>query len=240
MNGKTTKASPSENVKVAALLQLAASAPALQFHQQKCTAKLFELSVLVDILRDYKSRTHGSVRLVNPSGAKAGTAIFAGAPASADKTKYSYFELLDMHGACVGEAWISVQFETLSYELAQIKALPASLSQSPSSKHELDVLIRYPNPRQVSATSFRELIAGFSCKYVTDLTKASVREALGFRREMGFFSHNSTGSAAPWLVQVVPSQPATPLFLVSSSVNVLKYQDHVDGLGLYATYKSFP
>src|SRR5689334_14936793 len=93
--------------------------------------KLYELCCLVEILQ-----------LLNKAGysvrAKTNTPnvlTFALAPASADKTKYSYFEA--DNGTDLLEIWVSVEISTLSHKLSG--AMVAS--STTAAVHELDVAV---------------------------------------------------------------------------------------------------
>lgn len=155
---KTSAASTYKNNQVANLLSLASAAPALSFKANKSTARLFEIVVLADILSTYAAApTYGQVVLKN---AVNGEMNFAGSPCSADKVKYSWFELTDAPGAPVNEAWVSVQFTTLSWERDGSKSPPEG-----ADKHEIDIGIFSSLAAASHYPSFRQLRLGVSCKH---------------------------------------------------------------------------
>lgn len=238
---KTSAASSTFNSDIALLLQLASDAPALTFPQRKSAAKLFELAVLAELLLEYKAApTNGTVRLFQPTNGNMDT--FAGAPASANKIKYSWFELSDSTGAVEAEAWVSVQFIGLSATLAADNGVTGVSLNEKASTHELDLSLLRPEPAGSLPRlypKYDDLIAGVSVKHVSSLAKESIREALGFRREMGYRIHGH-GSTCAWLQIAVPCDPPTPLFLASSAENFEGYDGHIDELGIYAKYMKFP
>lgn len=123
---------------------MAASAPLINFKERKSAAKLFELAVMAELLLEYQARTTGKVTLVNPGGGN--VARFAGAPARADRSRYSFFQLhAPVTDAIVAEGWVSVQFTGLSARLAA-KSLGAGKVHLPASRHELDLMLVMPNP----------------------------------------------------------------------------------------------
>lgn len=237
---KSAAASKSFNDEVALLLKLAADAPGLTFPQRKSEAKLFEIAVLTEILDQYKFGAGGWVDLRQPTNGIPN--CFAGAPASADKTQFAWFELIDHTGATEAEAWISVQFTGLSAELAHEHG--AASYHPAASRHELDITLLRPDdpalPTLRPYPLFREILAAVSVKHVSKLNKESIREALGFRRELGLLSGPHSGSECRWLEHEVPCNPASPLFLVSSAPNFKGYTGQIDQLGLFPKYMKFP
>ncbi len=221
---KVSIADLSLNDKVAKLLELAASAPKQSLKQAKSSAKLFELVVLADLLEIYSAQHGaGTVRVQN---AASNVLCLAGAPCSADKSTFSYFELLDFPGGLVvQEAWVSVQVTTLSWSLSG-----AGGPVPRAGKHEIDVGVF--SPLTVPYPDFQMLCAGFSCKHFAPL-KECVREAIGLRRETALLERDTGQSATPWLVSEVPARPPSPLFLVSSSAGVYAYQNPVSNIGVF-------
>lgn len=238
---KTSAASSTFNDDIALLLQLASDAPALRFPERKSAAKLFELAVLAELLLEYKaSPTNGTVKLIQPTNGHVDT--FAGAPASANKIKYSWFELSDNTGAVKAEAWVSVQFIGLSATLAADNGVTGISLNEKASTHELDISLLKPEPAGSPPRLYPkhdDLLAGVSVKHVSSLAKESIREALGFRREMGY-RIGGRDSACAWLQMAVPCDPPTPLFLASSAENFQGYDGHIDELGIYPKYMKFP
>lgn len=236
---KTKKASKTINSEVAMLLQTVSDAPVLTFKQRKSAAKLFELAVLAELLYKYRE-SGGHVELRHAHGV---CAKFAGSPASIDRTKFAWFELRRSPTAVdvYAEAWVSVQFNGLSGARAVEAAaafgpcLPLELRPS---RHELDITILSPG-LATPYPSRMDIIAAVTVKHVSTLTKEAVREALGFRREMGLLSPEQP-SQCSWLELDVPSEPPSPLYLVSSAAKFEAYVGHIHQLGIYAGFMKFP
>jgi len=237
-SSKTSAAPESFNDEVALLLQMAAQAPVLTFPQLKSEAKLFELVVLTEILEEFNQLGAG-VFLQQPLSGTPST--FAGAPASADKNQFAWFDLRDNWGEPHAEAWISVQFQGLSTQLA-LKHGGTSAAASKASRHELDIALFTPEDPAIPRLypSHGEVMAAVSVKHVAKLQKESVREALGFRREMGLLYEDSDSSRCAWLQERVPCYPSSPLFLASSAPNFSTYTGHIDELGVFTRYMKFP
>lgn len=238
---KTHAADLTFNDEIARLLQLASAAPVLTFPVQKSAAKLYELAVLAEFLEEYKKATKGSVKLIQPKKGTPNT--FAGSPASADKDKFAWFELTDNAGKVKAEAWVSVQFVGLSAALAKQNLAAGSSVNEKASSHELDLSLITPEPTGVPPRLYpkhTDVLAAVSVKHVSSLAKESIREALGFRREMGFYNGDSGSSTCGWLQPDVPCDPPSPLYLASSAENFEDYDGHIDQLGIYPRFVKFP
>lgn len=230
------------NEEIALLLQLASAAPMLKFPELKSAAKLYELAIMAELLLEYQSSCNGTVILEQPGNAPPDT--FAGAPASANKKNFAWFRLLDSTGNEYAEAWISVQFIGLSATLAT-QYLPHAIVNWKASSHEFDISLLIPEPVSVTSAprlypAYTDVMAAISVKHVSSLSKESIREALGFRREMGTLHGRSMRSTCDWMQPDVPCQPASPLFLVASAENFQDYDGHIDELGIYTRFLKFP
>jgi len=232
------QASPSLVAAVGELFDIAEKAsPPLQL-QAMARDKLFEMLVLSRLLRLFK-RKHPGGRVVHRPPVKAGKAlssasvIVAAKPAQADRSRFSHFDLLDIEGNVLGEAWTSVEFESLSWAVSGgIKGNAPRYA-----RHELDVCVLEPGAGPYPAHS--QIYAGISCKDVRKSSKENVREALGLRRETAFLCEFGQ-SLAPWLVEDVPAQPAAPILLVSSDIGVRRYASPVNRLGVYVRFVRRP
>nr|WP_315393128.1 hypothetical protein [uncultured Duganella sp.] len=225
---KTTIASASLNDQVTQLLEIAAGAPKQSFSSAKSASKLFELAVLARVLKRYALK-HGQ-NSVSVKNVNSGILSLAGGPASADDKIYSFFEMKNSAGTLQHEAWVSVQVKTLSWSMSSVSPFP------PAGMHEIDVAIFAAGSR--GHPPHTALLAGFSCKHLKP-QKASVREALGLRRETARLS-SAQASSVPWLKSVVPARPASPMYLAASSAGVLSYRRPVDEVGVYMMWVTFP
>ena len=194
--------------------------------------KLFELYALVVLLRKLRRSGHKVYAHTQPLGTN--MLRLALNPASADKSTFSYFDIRNQNDDPCYEAWVSVEVETVSTEMAT--KTHATAPTGPATKHEIDIGVydqgigAFPN--------FRELCLGVSCKN-SNFTKEHLREALGLRRETAWLQHMHS-SKAPWYVQDVPCNPASPFILFSSDRDCLKYRQPVDMLGLYVHDLKYP
>ncbi|WP_126283697.1 hypothetical protein [Burkholderia stagnalis] len=227
---KPKKQPPSPDLvqKIEKLLLIAMAAPVPSRLLSVSEDKLFEIWTLARLLRAFKS-AGGSVTHIPPVGKSIHTIVVAGNPASADKTKFSHFEMNDGFGNAY-EAWVSVEMKSLSWSLNPLTPIPLA------GMHELDVGVFLPNGGAYPPHT--HLCVGVSCKNVKTAVKENVREALGLRRESAFL-RSPNPSRAPWLVPTVPADPPSPLFLVSSDPAVKRYRSPVDELGLYVRYLHF-
>ncbi|WP_157658745.1 hypothetical protein [Burkholderia ubonensis] len=221
---KTQKAPPEMNEMIETLLSMASNAPSYTFEDEATEAKLYEIVVLAEVLEAYP----GSVSTMSPG--MAATFKLAGAPAKANKGKFTFFQL-SRGSTPECEVWLSVEVSTLSCYRA------GGADDALSSRHEIDVGVFVPLPTD-SYPSFAQLIAGFSCKHM-NASKAHIRELLGLRRETAVLA-GPIPSRAPWLVAGrLPADPASPLFLISSDARVLEYACPIDELGAYVDYVCF-
>lgn len=227
---KTKKASKKKNQEVLDLLDLASSATASTFKSKKSSAKLFELVVLAEMLALFKSKHHSNKVVV--CNQTPNVLYLAGAPSRADKKKFSYFEL---HGSGpLQEAWVSVQFSTLSWDLYRGVGVPFG-----AERHEIDVGIFNAIPEGLNYPPYQMLLAGVSCKHFS-VNKECVREALGIRRETALLSKTPSRGAASWIWPgAVPASPPSPLFLASSNAGVYQYAQPIDKFGLYVSFVPF-
>lgn len=233
---KKSQPAPPDLVKaVGKLFDIAAKAPTPLQLQAMTRDKLFEMLVLARLLRAFqRAYPEGSIKHVPPSKAgKASELVVASKPALADRKRFSHFDLFDDAGKPMGEVWTSVEFESLSWD--RNGGAPGKAPRE--ARHELDVCILEPGAGE--RPSHSQVVAGISCKDVRKSTKENVREALGLRRETAFL-RDPAPSRAPWLVPLVPADPRSPIFLVSSDVGVRRYSSPVDAVGVYVRFVRRP
>ncbi len=182
--------------------------------------KAYELRVLLRLLRIIDSA--GYKLTCTPK--KAGVLTFGGAPCKANHPQHDYIsgststEKLEIR--------VSVQVTTLSHSLKGATMVKAA------DRHEIDVGVYRPiTSRRYPA--FTELLLGASCK-TGGWHKAYVREALGMRRELGFF-RSPMMSSAPWFIATVPCDPPVPFVLYATSAGSAVYAS-LATLGLYVEH----
>lgn len=213
------------------------ASPPLQL-QAMARDKLFEMLVLTRLLRAFR-RAYPKGRIEHQPLVKAGKAgnvaevIVAAKPALADRSRFSHFDLFDEHNVQLGEAWTSVEFESLSWDMNG-----GTMGKAPRHAcHELDVCVLEPGAGKRPAHS--QVYAGVSCKDVRKSSKENVREALGLRRETAFLS-DLQRSLVPWLIPQVPAEPRSPILLASSDTGTRRYASPVDSLGVYVRFVRRP
>lgn len=223
-----------QNVEKLFQIAAVASAKPPKLQTSISTDKLFELRVLARLLRLYKSKTSGAkIKHIPPTHKGAGDDVIVVPlnPASANQKKYSHFDLT----SGVGDeyvAWISVETKTLSWSMT--KPIPVPLAAF----HELDVAI-FQKPIGLYP-EHDDICVAVSCKNVMKVQKESVREALGMKRETALLTNGLRGqSRAPWLIPSVPTNPSSPVLLVSSDPGIRKYRHPVDSHGVYVRYLHF-
>ncbi len=130
--------------------------------------KLYELWVLSEVVQDLRAR---GFRLTF----KGRTLKFKGAPGQI-KTSDSHFQILAPNGALLW-LFVDIEFQTLGSTRAPVSDY--------SRLHELDIVVvtkLSANPRH------DEVALGVECKCVAKFGKHLVKEALGVRRELAYFS----------------------------------------------------
>lgn len=190
--------------------------------------KAYELHILLTVFGQMRANGF-SVTAVSPPGISPRILKFAGSPCDADKQRYTYFELND--GKRPLEAWISVQVQTLSRQLAG--------SGGRASYHEMDVGVFEPLAGHAHRPTHDQLAFAASCKH-RHFLKEFLREALGIRRETAVLTAAPVASEAPWFVTHIPAAPGIPIVLFSSDSRCSKYQEPVDSLGVYVRHIPFP
>lgn len=209
-------------------------APPLKL-QSMARDKLFEMLVLARVLRVFRlAHPNGRVEHFPPSkGGALADVVVAAKPALADRSRFSHFDLFDDAGDLVAEAWTSVEFESLSWEISG--GAPGRAHRQ--ARHELDVCILEPQAGKQPTHS--QVHAGISCKDVRSASKENVREALGLRRETAYLSAMQK-SLVSWLVPQINAKPASAILLASSHVGVRRYAKPINSMGVYARYVRRP
>ena len=136
--------------------------------------KLYEANVLATICEKLVTQEGLSVNLVG------GRNLMLKQKGGAINRAYPYFEV--WYGRTLfGELFTDVYFNTLSYHL---KGSPAR--QTYGDYHELDIALLKPG--QNGHPQHSEVLIAVECKN-TSIKKSIIRELLGFRRELSFWSY---------------------------------------------------
>ncbi len=166
--------------------------------------ELFVLSVLVLCLRQAGCNIAATTSVIR----------FKGKPGFIQK-KDTAFQVYDRSGKLVGIIHLNIQYHTLG-------ASGSGLHPDLSFFHEFDISIARPKAR--AKPNYDDLMLGIECKSVGKMSKSFVREVLGLRREMSFYTpHSSTQSSLSaelgglWNMPV-SSSPASEIYLAVSDV----------------------
>lgn len=136
--------------------------------------KLYEAHVLATICEKLVTQEGLRVTLIGGSNL-----MLKQKGGSIDKA-YPYFEVWN-GPTLFGELFTDVYFSTLSY---QMKGSPSN--QTYGDYHELDIALLKPG--QNGHPPYSEVMIAVECKH-TSIKKSIIRELLGFRRELSFYSN---------------------------------------------------
>lgn len=166
--------------------------------------ELFVLSILVFELNQAGCRIRSNKNFVR----------FKGKPGFINNND-TEFEIYNHENSFIGSIHLNIQYYTIGAQLA-------GANQDRSFFHELDISI--VRPTSVNAPRYYELMLGVECKSSGKMSKAYVREVLGLRREMSFYTCGSTDQsllsvelAGAWNIDV-SADPASELYLAFSDV----------------------
>lgn len=135
--------------------------------------KLYEAHVLATICQNLVTKEGFIITLV---GGSTLTLRQKGGPVN---RTYPYFQIWD-GTTLFGELFTDIYFATLSY---QMRGAPAQKTNG--DYHELDIALLEPN--QIGYPQQSEVMLAVECKN-TSIKKSIIRELLGFRRELSFYS----------------------------------------------------
>ena len=137
---------------------------------------------------------------------------------------YPYFEV--WKGATlVGELFTDVYFNTLSYE---IKGSPKRLING--DYHELDIAIVLP--RLTGHPQHSDVLMAIECKN-TSIKKSIIRELLGFRRELSYYSKAPMPTSfTTWPISQINSNPNSVHMLYCSDRRIARYQTNCLQFGI--------
>ena len=136
---------------------------------------------------------------------------------------YPYFQV--WKGATLfGELFTDIYFDTISYHYKG-----AHPTRSPGDFHELDIALISPgltgHPRP------DEILLAIECKH-TSVEKSIIRELLGFRRELSFFSKPRLTHFSTFPAPFVNADPNSVHMLYCSDRNVTNYASNCLQFGI--------
>ncbi|WP_146096132.1 hypothetical protein [Xanthomonas arboricola] len=209
-----------------AIAKLATNTGLITASAYKATAaraqgKAYELRILLEILK----KMHGYGYLLSCSVPSSGVLTFGGSPCRPNLPQHNWVSA--KKGSDELQIWVSVQFRTLSHQLRT-----PSTQVKEADRHEIDVGV-YRVLKGQSYPGLSQIVFAASCKS-GGWNKAYVREALGLRRELGYFTKPQT-ALAQWYIKEVCSSPAIPLVLYSDNLLCNSYQS-LESLGLFVEH----
>lgn len=137
---------------------------------------------------------------------------------------YPYFEV--WNGTTLfGELFTDIYFATLSY---QMRGRPMHVTNG--DYHELDISLLKPD--QVGIPLQSEVILAIECKN-TSIKKSTIRELLGFRRELSFYSQKMLSTNfSIFPTNQVHSNPNSVHMLYCSDSRINRYADNCLQFGI--------
>ena len=189
------------------------------------TGKLYEASVLAEVIEKLVTVENLTVRL-------AGSGKYLklkqkGGPISRD---YPYFRI-SQGGQPFAELFMDIYFTTLS---------SSRRSGAPGSRrgdfHELDLALLVPDVK--SRPEPEEILIAIECKNTT-LQKSTIRELLGFRRELSMLSGAEDTGFTNWPADTIPADPPSIHMLYTTHGSILShYRENCEVFGIKLVHHS--
>lgn len=171
--------------------------------------KLYEAHVLATVCEKLATEENFSIKLVG------GSNLILKQKGGAINRQDPYFEIWD-GTTLFGELFTDIYFNTLSYEM---KGSP--IRQTYGDYHELDIVLLEPNKNGYPKHS--DIIIAIECKN-TSIKKSIIRELLGFRRELSFYTQVSFPTFfSIWPARQINSQPNSIHMLYCSDIRINRF-----------------
>ncbi|MEI6682374.1 MAG: hypothetical protein WCO44_07090 [Bacteroidota bacterium] len=184
--------------------------------------KLYEAHVMASICENLVIREGFRITLAG------GTNLVLRQKGGPIDRKYPYFQVWD-GTTLFGELFTDIYFKTLSYEL---KGSTPRLTSGDF--HELDIAVVKPSLTGLPKPS--EVLLAVECKN-TSIIKSIIREVLGFRRELSYYSHNAnTTSFKVWPVPTINAKPASVHMLFCSDNRINRFTSNCEKFGIILQY----
>jgi hypothetical protein len=139
-----------------------------------------------------------------------------------DRT-YPYFQVWS-GTTLFGELFTDIYFTTLSY---QMRGAPARKING--DYHELDIALIQPN--QTGYPQQTKVMLAVECKN-TSIKKSTIRELLGFRRELSLLQSARPTNFSVWPTNFTPSEPNSVHMLYCSDHRISRYTDNCLQFGI--------
>ena len=184
--------------------------------------KLYEAHVLATICKNLVIKEGLKVKLVN------GTNLILKQKGGPINRNYPYFEVYDKNGM-FGELFTDIEFLTLSYDL-KYQHIP-KLKPQYADYHELDIALLKPNCNGRPLHS--EIYIAAECKNVSFNKKSTIREILGYRRELSFYTKLPINTHfSSWPINYINANPSSVHIFYSSNNNIIHYRQNCKQFGI--------
>lgn len=178
--------------------------------------KLYEASVLANICMHLNIAEGCTISLQRGSSVRfkqKGTHLNRAKP---------YFLVNDRHGTHMGEIHLNTYFEGVSKH-----TIPGN--SAPGDYHELDIVMIRPNV--TGNVTHQDVLLAVEAKN-TVIQKSTIRELLGFRRELSFLTANQSTAFATWPTNLIPANPnSVHLLYTSDNTAIGDYQNNCNIFG---------
>jgi len=175
--------------------------------------KIYEAYVLSLLARDLTRLENCELTLV------AGTRFNLRTSHGATNPAYSRI-IVKRQNNVIGEIWTDIEFTSLSYYRDPQNSIRLGTRPPPGSRHELDILMTSQNPYNYPTPD--QILIGVECKN-TVYQKRMLREILGVRRELSYFSKPMPAAFIAWPRATVPAHPPSCLLVYSSDPSICTF-----------------
>jgi hypothetical protein len=189
--------------------------------------KLYEAYILGVVARDLTTKEGLRLRLVN------GRKIALKSSPGPINTGYPHIRVF-RHNTHVANLWTDVEFTSLSFSLA---GGGRHARPNHGQYHELDIVM---TPALASGRpAAEEIWLGVECKN-TGYSKSLLREILGVRRELSYFSGPVPSNFNNWPRAHVPARPPSCLLVYSTDSQVTVYSSPGETFGIEFLHVPLP
>jgi hypothetical protein len=192
--------------------------PSMLLPIRNLQGKLYEASVLASVCENLVTREGCRINFVG------GNVIKLKQKGSPINRNFPFFEV-HKGNKLLGELFTDTYFSTISYFL---KGSPRNLGKG--DYHELDIALVMPGIN--GYPGYREIITAIECKD-TSIKKSIIRELLGFRRELSFYSQLLQPTHfTSWPASQLNASPGSVHMFYCTDVRVRQFEDNCAQFGI--------
>lgn len=181
--------------------------------------KLYEASVLAEVIEKLVKEENLRVSLVDNGR----ILRFRQKGGSIDRS-FPYFQIW-RDGKLFAELFMDIYFNTLSS-----KERTSASGDNRADYHELDLAVIIPDIQD--KPNPEEIMIAIECKNTT-LKKSTMRELLGFRRELSYLRNSEQTVFKKWPAKFINANPASVHMLYTTHSEILKhYRSNFDVFGI--------